>query len=120
MTSDAISRVRAELLAEYDGASEATEGQVVFIRLPKVFFPDGCKPATTSALVVLDPNQSAPKLLIRAAPQLPNGVAPKSVGPEGAAGEGWFTFSFNQPWDENTHTAVQFVEGRLRRFAKAE
>ena len=120
MTQETIARVSTELISDYEDASEAREGQAVFVRLPKVFLPDGCKPAMTSALVVLDPNQPMPKLLIKASPTLPNGHAPRNVSPEGAVGEGWFTFSFNQPWDENKHTAIQFVEGRLRRFAKNE
>jgi len=120
MTQETIARLRAELVAAYENATEAVEGQVVLVRLPRVFFPRGCSPAETTGLVVLDPNQSTPKLLVKAAPTLPNGIGPRNVSPEGAAGEGWFTFSFSQPWDENRHTAIQFVEGRLQRFAKTE
>src|SRR5437773_153159 len=48
---------------------------------------------------------------------LKNGRQPRNVSGESAAGEGWFTFSFAQTWDEKNHTGLQFVEGRLRRFA---
>ena len=92
----------------------------MLVRLPDVFFPDGCSPVSSSALVVLDPQQPTPKLLLAKTPPLPNGASRKNVNAETFAGEGWFTFSFSQPWDESAHTALQFVEGRLRRFALNE
>jgi hypothetical protein len=116
MTAVTISRLVDELAREYPGAASASEGQVTFVRLPEVSYPLGCNPASSAALVVLDPQQPAPKLLLRQAPALKDGRTPKNVSAESAAGEGWYTFSFSQPWNENDHTALQFVEGRLRRF----
>lgn len=120
MKAETITRVVDELGQAYAGATSATEGPLTLVRLPEVFFPEGCNPGSTPALVVLDPQQPLPKLLLAKTPPLSNGASRRNVNAETFAGEGWFTFSFSQPWDENTHTAVQFVEGRLRRFALNE
>ncbi len=120
MTTETISRLVDELAHAYPGATCATENQLTLVKLPEVFFPKGGSFDSTTALVVLDPQQATPKLLLARTPPLPNGAGRKNVNAETFAGEGWFTFSFSQPWDEGTHTAVQFVEGRLRRFALNE
>ena len=120
MTAETISRVVDELVREYPGAASAFESQVTLVRLPEVFYPNGCSPASSAALVVLDPQQPMPKLLLKKPPALKGGRAPRNVSAESAAGEGWYTFSFSQPWNENDHTALQFVEGRLRRFGLNE
>lgn len=120
MTTETISRLVDELAHAYPGATCAKENQLTLVKLPDVFFPKGSSPGSTAALVVLDPQQPTPKLLLAKTPPLPNGAARKNVNAETFAGEAWFTFSFSQPWDESTHTAVQFVEGRLRRFALNE
>ncbi len=120
MTPKNVARIIDELAREYSGPARLQEGGKTLIRLPEVFFPDGCDPTSTPALVVLDEQQPAPQLLLKQVPTLPNGKAPKSVSAVTAAGDSWHSFSFNQPWDENTHSAVQFVEGRLRRFALNE
>ncbi len=120
MTAETISRVVDELVREYRGAASASESHLTLVRLPEVFYPDGCNPASSAALVVLDPQQPAPKLLLKDPPALRNGRAPRNVSAESAAGEGWYTFSFSQPWNENDHTALQFVEGRLQRFGQDE
>lgn len=120
MKSENVSRIVEELAAEYVGAARADEGQRTLIKLPKVTFPSGCDPTDTSALVVLEEQQPAPQLFVKQVPALPNGKVPRSVNPMPLAGETWYSFSFNQSWDENVHTAVQFVEGRLRRFALSE
>jgi len=120
VTADTIARLVNELTRDYAGASSTSDSLVTLVKLPEVFFPDGCKPERGSAVVVLDPQQAAPRLLLKQLPTLKNGRAPRSVGAETIAGEGWHSFSFNQQWNESTHTALQFVEGRLRRFALDE
>ena len=120
MTRENLARIVDELGREYSGATRLQEGQKTLIRLPEVFFPEGCNPVSTSALVVLEEQQAAPQLLLKVVPTLPNGKAPRSVSPVTLAGDSWYSFSFSQPWDENAHSAVQFVEGRLRRFALNE
>jgi hypothetical protein len=116
---ETISRLADELTREYSGAAAATEGAVSLVKLPRVNYPTGCKPGNTSAIVVLDPQQPAPRLLVKELPTLKNGRAPRSTGAEHVGGEGWYSFSFNQPWSEQ-NTGLQFVEGRLRRFALDE
>jgi hypothetical protein len=120
MTPENRLRIVEELAAAYTSATKATEGGRTFIRLPKVHFPKGCSPSETSVLVVVDDGQPAPQLYVKQIPTLANGRTPRSTSAVQLAGESWQTFSFSQPWDENTHTAVQFVEGRLRRFALSE
>lgn len=117
MKPENVARIIDELATEYPGASRVDEGRKTLIRVPKIIFPDGCNPTDTSAVVLLEEQQPTPQLFIKQVPTLPNGKTPRSVNPVPLAGETWHSFSFNQPWDENTHTAVQFVEGRLRRFA---
>jgi hypothetical protein len=120
MTADTIARLVDELTRNYSGASSTVEGSVTLVKLPSVFFPNGCRPDHSPALVLLDPQQPAPRLLLKQLPSLKNGCTPRSVGSETIAGEGWFSFSYNQPWNEISHTALQFVEGGLRRFALNE
>ena len=69
---------------------------------------------------MIDDAQPVPQLHVRELPTLPNGRIPRSTSPVQFGGETWYTFSFNQPWDEDRHTALRFVEGRLRRFALDE
>lgn len=120
MRTENVVRVVDELAATYAGAARVNDGQKTLIKLPAVRFPEGCNPSDTSALIVLEENQPAPQLFIKQVPTLPNGKAPRSVSAVPVAGETWYSFSFNQPWNENAHTALQFVEGRLRRFALNE
>lgn len=120
MKRENVDRFIAELAAEYAGASRVDEGQTTFVKLPEVMFPDGCNPPATSALVLLDVQHPTPQLFVKRVPTLPNGNTPRSVSAVPLAGDTWHSFSFNQPWDENAHTALQFVEGRLRRFALNE
>lgn len=115
-----MARLVEELATEYSGAATAKEAEKTLVRLPKIYFPDRCEPGTTSALVILDLQQAVPQFLLKEIPTLPGGKSPRSVSATAIAGEAWYSFSFSQPWDEDTHSAVQFVEGRLRRFALNE
>ncbi len=116
LTAENIRRLASELKVFYTGAAVAEDGGRTWVKLPKVHFPSGRNPETTSALVELDPGQPQPQFFLRDVPALPTGQRP-NVSPVTLAGESWFTYSFNLRWDENQHTAVQFVEGKLRRFA---
>jgi hypothetical protein len=120
MTKENLKRLVKELAEEYTDAAQLNEGGKTLVKIPSVSFPTGCTPPGTTALVVLDEGQPAPQLFLKALPTLPNGKAPRSVNTATFAGDTWHGFSFNQAWDEHSHTAVQFVEGRLRRFALSE
>lgn len=120
MTESTITRCVFELCEAYPGAAVAHEGATTFVKLPMIHLPTGCQPASTEALLVLDPAQEKPRLLLRVKPKTPNGVDPRNVSAETVAGGAWFSFSFNLAWDKERHTAVQFVEGAIRRFAKNE
>ena len=120
MTKENLKRVLEELAAQYTNASRLDEGGKTLVKVPAVYFPDGCTPASATALIVLDESQPAPQLFLRTVPTLPNGKTPRSLNTATFAGESWHGFSFSQAWDEHSHTAVQFVEGRLRRFALSE
>ena len=119
MTQETVDRLGAELKAAFAGAKIAREGTQTLVRLPSVPFPNGCEPATSEALVVLDP-QAAPQLYLKVIPSRSDGGTPRSTGTTTVAGESWCTFSFNMQWDENRHSGEQFVFGRLRRFALNE
>ena len=120
MTKDNVKRVAKELADQYKGSACLEEGSKTLVKIPSVNFPDGCSPASTTALVVLDEAQPIPQFFLKTLPTLPNGKTPRSVSTDTFAGDSWHGFSFKQQWDENSHTAVQFVEGRLRRFALSE
>ena len=114
MTQETIERLTAELKENYPGAVTARDGGLTLVRLPEVHFPPGCQPVSTSALVALDPNKPKPDFYIKVAPSV-RGAQPQH-GASAVAGDNWCTFSYNLCWNEE-HTAVQFVEGMLRRFA---
>ena len=117
MKAENVTRFVDEIAAAYPDASRTNEGSKIFLKLPKVYLPTGCVPSDSAVLVVLEDSQPVPQLFINKLPVLPNGKTPRSCTATPLGGDTWYTFSFNQAWDENTHTAVQFVEGRLRRFA---
>ena len=119
MTSENITRIVSELKESYEGIVTAQDGGKTLAKLLEVRFPDGCKPASTAALVALDPQQPKPQLFLKLVPTLSSGRQ-VNTNLVTIGGESWFTYSFNLTWDENTHTAVQFVEGQLRRFARNE
>lgn len=119
MTQETIDRLAAELKAAFPGAKTAREGTQTLVRLPAVPFPQGCQPAASEALVVLDP-QAGPQLHLKVIPTRADGGTPRSTGTTMVAGESWCTFSFNVRWDEKRHSGEQFVLGKLRRFALSE
>jgi hypothetical protein len=120
MSPETITRCAQELLEKYAGSQSALDGGRVLVRLPVVHLPEGCVPPSTEALIILDPAQAKPRLLVRDKPRTPTGAHPRNVSPETAGGEAWHSFSYNVAWQEGKHTAVQFVESALRRFAKNE
>lgn len=109
-----------ELASAYRDAVSTVEGTRTLVKTSGVGLPKGCAPPQTAVLVVIEDAQAAPQLYLKQLPKLPNGRDPRSTSPVQFGGETWYTFSFNQPWDEDRHTALQFVEGRLRRFALNE
>ena len=115
-----VEKLLQELAAAYPDATTATEGGRTLVKILKVDFPRGCMPGHSSVLVVLEVRSAAPQLYVKELPKLANGGTPRSTSSATVGGESWQTFSFNQPWDENKNTAIQFVEGRLRRFALNE
>ena len=121
MQTPNLTRFAEEVGEAYPNATSTTESTKTYIRIAKVTLPVGCSPHETAALVVLEPGQP-PQLFIKTLPKLANGQAPKSCSATSIAGDTWYSFSytFKQGWDENRHTAVQFIEGRIRRFALNE
>jgi hypothetical protein len=120
MTPETMSRIVVELQQTYPGTLRAEDAGKTLVRLSGLAFPAGCVPATTDVLVVLDPSQPKPRPLVKHKPKTPRGVEPRNVNPENVGGECWFGFSYNVVWDENRHSAQQFVESAMRRFAKDE
>jgi hypothetical protein len=120
MTAESISRFASELERTSVGVLRTEDAGRTLLRVKGARFPTGCIPGSTDALVVLDPAQPKPRLLVKDKPRTPKGMEPRNVNPETVAGESWFCFSYNVAWDEGRHTAMQFVEGAIRRFAKDE
>jgi hypothetical protein len=120
MRPETITNCVAELIEAYRGAQRADDGLRTLVRLEEARLPEGCVPSSTAALVIFDPSQPTPRLLVRDKPRTPGGVDPRNVSPEAVAGEGWYSFSYKIAWEESKHTAVQFVESALRRFARNE
>jgi hypothetical protein len=114
MTEAAIERLTSELKENYRGALSARDGTLTLVRLPEVHFPAGCQPGSTEALVAFDPAKAKPDFYIKVIPSM-RGAQPQH-GTAVVGGDNWCTFSYNLSWTED-HTAVQFVEGMLRRFA---
>lgn len=114
MTQETIDRLSAELKDQYTGAVSAKDNVLMLVRLPEVHFPPGCHPESASALVVFDPAKAKPDFYLKVIPSV-RGAQPQH-GTAVVGGDTWFSFSFNLKWDEN-HTALQFIEGMLRRFA---
>lgn len=114
MTEDIIERLVAELNDNYKRAVTAKDGGATLVRLHEVHFPPGCEPPSTTALVAFDPSKAKPDFYLKVVPAV-RGTQPQH-GNALVAGENWYTFSYHLRWNEE-HTAVQFVEGMLRRFA---
>lgn len=114
MTQETIERLTAELRENYRGALSAKDGALTLVSLPEVHFPVACRPDSTEALVAFDPAKPKPDFYIKVVPSV-RGAQP-SHGACVVGGDNWCTFSYNLRWTED-HTAVQFVEGMLRRFA---
>lgn len=120
MSPEALAGEIKELKATYGEIHMAVgaPGQTL-IRITSGRLPPGCAPAATPALLVLQDGQR-PQFYVKPGILLPNGATPRSTSPAQVAGEGWMQFSYSFPWEESTHTLVQFVEASLRRFALAE
>lgn len=109
-----------EIQQNFPKSTHAHDAGRTLIRLSQLHLPTGCTPPVTDGLVILDPAQPKPRLLVKEKPRTPRGTDPRNVNPETVAGESWFGFSYNITWDESRNGAQQFVEGALRRFAKDE
>lgn len=120
MKAENRQRFLDEIANGYRDAVSTVEGTRTLVKFSDICLPRGCAPAQTAVLVVIEEAQPAPQLYVKQLPKLPNGRDPRSTSAVQFGGETWYTFSFNQPWDQERHTALQFVEGRLRRFALNE
>jgi hypothetical protein len=120
MKTENRDRLLHELGEAYPNATRTVETARTLVKIPKVYFPEGCVPPHAAALVVIEDSSPSPQLYVKDQPRLPNGQAPRSTSAAQFAGEAWYSFSFSQPWEEDRHTALQLVEGRLRRFALNE
>jgi hypothetical protein len=121
MTPEALEAGIAELKAVYGGTSIARPaGGATLVRIEQAPLPKGCKPSTTPALLVIQPAGGRPAFYVKPGIRLSNGREPRSTSVVSVEGEAWLQFSYNFPWDENSHSLVQFVAASLQRFAKLE
>jgi hypothetical protein len=119
MKTETIERLERELKQSYRGVLSATDAGRRLVKLPEVYFPRGCRPEVSEALVVLDPAADKPEFYLSVFPTLASGAVP-ARGQIFIGGQNWNTFSYSlQHWQADENTAEQFVEGKLRRFALA-
>jgi hypothetical protein len=90
------------------------------IRLDDIELPKGCTPDKTFVLLVIPKGGGRPQMYIKPGIKVPNGREPRSTSVVLVEGESWLTFSYSFPWDENSHSLVQYIGSGLRRFALNE
>ncbi len=116
-------RLAEELVLLKDAYGEVSTGVgapgQALIRVGEARLPRGCAPASTPVLLVVQDGQR-PQLHVKGGIRLPNGGVPRNYSAAQVAGEEWWTFSYSFPWDEASHTLVQFVGASLQRFGKTE
>jgi hypothetical protein len=120
MTTEVLIGDLEEVGNQYNSVKLATNGPLTYARIDSVSLPGGCSPDLTPVLLVLRPGQPKPEIYVKPGIKLANGRDPRSVSVVTIEGESWLQFSYNLIWDPNQHSLVQFIEGALRRFAKAE
>src|SRR6202035_3077946 len=107
MTQETIERLEMELRQSYEGVTSTRDGPRTFVRLPLVHFPSGCEPSSTSALVAFDPDKPKPEFYLKVIPSV-RGAKPQH-GAAVVCAEDWCRFSYDLRWDEQQHSALQFV-----------
>lgn len=119
MTIETISAELEALKAAYGVVTMATDapGQAL-IRIANARLPQGCTPAETPVLLVLQDGQ-VPKVYVKPGIKVPSGV-PRSTSDVQIAGEAWMQFSYNLAGDISTYSLVQLVGASLQRFANNE
>jgi hypothetical protein len=117
MTTDSLP---IEQLKEVFGEVTTAVGasQQRLIRISTAPLPKGCTPAETPVLLVIQ--SPKPLIYVKSGIKLPNGRDPRSNSIVQVEGESWMQFSYNFPYDESSHTLVQFVATALNRFKKDE
>jgi hypothetical protein len=99
-------------------ATAVGSAQQTLIRIKAVPLPKGCLPVETPVLLVMQP--SRPLIYVTPGIKFSNGSVPRSTSIVQVEGESWMQFSYNFPYDETSHTLVQFVGAALNRFKKHE
>ena len=119
MTTEQLSTEVEDLKAAYEAVATAVAGDGrTLIRIAAAMLPKGCNPAMSPVLLIPQPGR--PLIYVKPGITVPNGVVPRSTSVVMIEGEAWLQFSYAFPWDEDTHTLLQFVQGSLRRFEKNE
>jgi hypothetical protein len=122
MTTETLDQ-EIQLLKLTFGEVETTAGPSgqTYIKIKETELPKICIPSATKVLVIVnEPGQDKPLVYVKPGIVFANGVVPRSTSIVQCAGEEWMQFSYNVPWDENTHSLSQFVAGNLNRFTKQE
>jgi hypothetical protein len=118
MSPESIERALGDLVAIYGNAVRvASEGPRTLVQIDGVEMPPGCRPATTSMLLVFDSAQPRPVPYVAPGQLLANGGTPRSTSVQVIGGESWMHFSFNIPWTEN-EGIIQFIGIARQRFAQ--
>src|SRR5690349_6595390 len=97
----------------------AVDGERTLVRVDDLELYDGCRPASTPMLLVLDPRQPKPVPYVQPGQLLANGRTPNSSSTVLIGGEPWLQFSFNIPWEE-TYGITRFIAAARQSFAQHE
>jgi len=118
MRAESVEQAVRDLTSAYgSNVHVASEGPRTLVRINGVEMPPGCRPATTSMLLVFDPAQPKPTPYVAPGQLLANGGTPRSTSVQAVAGESWMHFSFNIPWTEN-EGIIRFIAIARQRFAQ--
>lgn len=118
MRAESIEQALGDLVSVYgNDVRVASEGSRTLVRIDRVEMPPGCRPATTSMLLVFDPAQAKPIPYVAPSQLLANGGTPRSTSVQVVGGESWMHFSFNIPWTEN-EGIIRLIAIARQRFAQ--
>jgi hypothetical protein len=104
------------VVVAFPGAEVLAVPERRLVRLPSVAMRDQWSPATVRALLVCDGWPDARPHLLVGDELRRRGAEPPNFSRELAAGEAWFSFSFNAPYSSTHPDLVPVIRGGLARF----
>jgi hypothetical protein len=116
MSGDALGTEVSALAIAWPGAKRLAGPDRALVLLPRIKMTGDWGPATLDGLVIADGwPETRPQLLIDAVVTR-SGQPPANFSRQYLADRGWYSFSFNAPWDPAHPQLVPAVRAWLRRF----